>query len=461
MDTFGFHPPSLSHSPAQPHPADDAALAAAAAFAARPGSSSGAGPSTGFTQTLPPLHEHVSSESVPTATGAGAAPGRPTLVGFEQLTGEDPHVGPSRAAYGGGEGQDAAAAGAGAHSLGGGFRDPFPGSSSSSSAAAAAVNPYAQAPHAHSFFNPHPNVNMRNTRPMTAPSGPSYFNSPSYSAAPSAFYAPALQQQQHPQQQHTSANAASTYGALDLAPAPPPLVAPGSSHGHSTFQYSVDTSPNLDYDAFRARGFSLPDMAGAGASDPAGPDSASPTSSSTPFFYTPPSITPGSTLRTLQPAPPPPPPHADGYYPAVLDPAQALMPAPLAASTSAILPPASDLPPPPAAFLQQQRPQTGPTPSTRRGSTGGSGGGGGGSGAAGKQYNFVQQAGQSSKRPRRRFDEIERMYNCDYPGCTKAYGTLNHLNSHKTMQKHGPKSTPARASPRSSSRFCSPAQSTC
>ncbi|GAA5939772.1 hypothetical protein JCM3775_001620 [Rhodotorula graminis] len=442
MDTFAYHPPGLSLSPAQPHPhhlADDPATAAA--FAARPGSSSGAGPSTGFTQTLPPLQEHVSSESAGPAAagggGGGAAGGRPTLVGFEQLTGEEPPVASTRTVYG--EAPDGT--GAVAHSLGGGFRDPFPGSS-----AAAAVNPYAQAPHAHSFFNPHPNVNMRNTRPMTAPSGPSYFNSPSYSAAPSAFYAPALQQQQqhhHQHQQQTSANAASTYGALDLAPAPPPHVPPGSSggltssHSQATFQYSVDTSPNLDYDAFRARGFSLPDVGGVGASDPAGPDSASPSSSSTPFFYTPPSVAPGSALRTLQPAPPPPMAPADGYYPAVLDPAQALMPAPLTASTSAILPPSSDLPPPPASFLQQQRPQTGPTPSTRRGSTGGSGG------AAGKQYNFVQQAGQSNKRPRRRFDEIERMYNCDYPGCTKAYGTLNHLNSHKTMQKHGPKSTPA------------------
>ncbi|KWU41544.1 hypothetical protein RHOSPDRAFT_4806, partial [Rhodotorula sp. JG-1b] len=59
------------------------------------------------------------------------------------------------------------------------------------------------------------------------------------------------------------------------------------------------------------------------------------------------------------------------------------------------------------------------------------------------KYNFVTQPPQHTKRPRRRYDEIERMYNCDYPGCTKSYGTLNHLNSHKTMQKHGPKATPA------------------
>ena len=62
----------------------------------------------------------------------------------------------------------------------------------------------------------------------------------------------------------------------------------------------------------------------------------------------------------------------------------------------------------------------------------------------GRSRGFV--AGKANKRPRRRYDEIERLYTCDYPGCPKAYGTLNHLNSHKTMQKHGPKSTPARSS---------------
>lgn len=46
------------------------------------------------------------------------------------------------------------------------------------------------------------------------------------------------------------------------------------------------------------------------------------------------------------------------------------------------------------------------------------------------------------KRPRRKFEEIERIYHCNYPGCTKAYGTLNHLNAHVTMQKHGERRTP-------------------
>ncbi|CAD6908050.1 unnamed protein product [Tilletia controversa] len=46
------------------------------------------------------------------------------------------------------------------------------------------------------------------------------------------------------------------------------------------------------------------------------------------------------------------------------------------------------------------------------------------------------------KRPRRRYDEIERLYRCSWPGCTKSYGTLNHLNAHVAMQKHGAKRLP-------------------
>lgn len=49
---------------------------------------------------------------------------------------------------------------------------------------------------------------------------------------------------------------------------------------------------------------------------------------------------------------------------------------------------------------------------------------------------------QQHKRPRRRYEEIERMYKCGWQGCEKAYGTLNHLNAHVTMQSHGAKRTP-------------------
>jgi transcription factor CON7 len=60
-----------------------------------------------------------------------------------------------------------------------------------------------------------------------------------------------------------------------------------------------------------------------------------------------------------------------------------------------------------------------------------------------KVYSFVPIPGaQQHKRPRRRYEEIERMYKCGWQGCEKAYGTLNHLNAHVTMQSHGQKRTP-------------------
>ncbi|TYJ56131.1 hypothetical protein B9479_003117 [Cryptococcus floricola] len=63
------------------------------------------------------------------------------------------------------------------------------------------------------------------------------------------------------------------------------------------------------------------------------------------------------------------------------------------------------------------------------------GGGGGGGGSSG--------SGQPRKRPRRRYEEIERLYHCGWNGCEKSYGTLNHLNAHVMMQKHGEKRLPA------------------
>ncbi|KAL0577908.1 hypothetical protein V5O48_004072 [Marasmius crinis-equi] len=60
-----------------------------------------------------------------------------------------------------------------------------------------------------------------------------------------------------------------------------------------------------------------------------------------------------------------------------------------------------------------------------------------------KTYSFVALPGNAvKKRPRRRYDEIERLYQCSWPDCNKSYGTLNHLNAHVTMQKHGPKRSP-------------------
>ncbi|KAI9269789.1 hypothetical protein BY458DRAFT_436468 [Sporodiniella umbellata] len=64
--------------------------------------------------------------------------------------------------------------------------------------------------------------------------------------------------------------------------------------------------------------------------------------------------------------------------------------------------------------------------------------------SAEKIYSFVEIPGTNQKkRPRRRYDEIERLYHCNWPECNKAYGTLNHLNAHVSMQKHGPKRNPS------------------
>ncbi|KAJ6555747.1 hypothetical protein B0H10DRAFT_2241248 [Mycena sp. CBHHK59/15] len=60
-----------------------------------------------------------------------------------------------------------------------------------------------------------------------------------------------------------------------------------------------------------------------------------------------------------------------------------------------------------------------------------------------RTYSFVALPGNAvRKRPRRRYDEIERLYHCSWPECNKAYGTLNHLNAHVQMQKHGAKRSP-------------------
>ena len=60
------------------------------------------------------------------------------------------------------------------------------------------------------------------------------------------------------------------------------------------------------------------------------------------------------------------------------------------------------------------------------------------------ELTFVPLGGPTpKKRPRRRYDEIERLYTCGWNGCEKAYGTLNHLNAHVAMQKHGEKRLPS------------------
>ena len=77
----------------------------------------------------------------------------------------------------------------------------------------------------------------------------------------------------------------------------------------------------------------------------------------------------------------------------------------------------------------------------------------------GKTYSFVPLPGNNlKKRPRRRYDEIERLYQCSWGDCTKAYGTLNHLNAHVTMQKHGPKRNPNGAFPNNLKIYSPPDQ---
>jgi len=81
----------------------------------------------------------------------------------------------------------------------------------------------------------------------------------------------------------------------------------------------------------------------------------------------------------------------------------------------------------------------------------GAGNNGGGGNGSSDEYPPVYQTMESGhdgngsgkkKRARRRFDEIERMYNCSYGDCTKSYGCLNHLNAHVAAQKHGIKRLP-------------------
>ena len=60
-----------------------------------------------------------------------------------------------------------------------------------------------------------------------------------------------------------------------------------------------------------------------------------------------------------------------------------------------------------------------------------------------KVYSFVPISGaQQHRHPRRRYEEIERMYRCGWDGCESAYDTLNHLNAHVTIQTHSTKRTP-------------------
>lgn len=47
------------------------------------------------------------------------------------------------------------------------------------------------------------------------------------------------------------------------------------------------------------------------------------------------------------------------------------------------------------------------------------------------------------RRFRRRYNQIVRKYMCSFPGCTKSYGSLNHLNTHIVSKKHGQRKSKA------------------
>lgn len=58
-----------------------------------------------------------------------------------------------------------------------------------------------------------------------------------------------------------------------------------------------------------------------------------------------------------------------------------------------------------------------------------------------KAYQFIPHETQTlQRRPRRPYEEIDRPYGCN--NCPKAYGTLNHLNTHIKVKKHGDKRLP-------------------
>ncbi|KAJ1042186.1 hypothetical protein NDA10_000141 [Ustilago hordei] len=62
-----------------------------------------------------------------------------------------------------------------------------------------------------------------------------------------------------------------------------------------------------------------------------------------------------------------------------------------------------------------------------------------GSGGSGQDSLHGNSEGFRRIRRRRKSEEVERKYRCDYDGCDKAYGTLNHLNTHRATNDHGPR----------------------
>lgn len=396
MSEFAFHPPDLS-------PSSSFAQRGDYGQQQRPGSSSAYPPSSSN-------YQPATAGSV----GVAATEQQHDLNGFSRSPAPYEHLanGTSSEASRPGTAGDEAQRGTAGHQS----RGVSPGG-------AGAVQQHPPPFGGYSFNPQHPGqpgANIRNTRPMTAPSSVSapYFHG--------AMYSP-----------HSSNVPASYYpgnGHFDSYQQPHP----------SPFQYQVDSGVaglSHDGDSQRERGFSLPELVGIAPGVP-GVDGGLPddpryssggsegrgSPSSGPFLYA-----------------PPPRPFYDPSQP------QTILHDPFGGSNSR--PTTADSSRPTSSH--QLRPHPGHAPPIPHGPTSAyvsravkselhRDGAPPQQPGESKVYNFVASAGQTAKRPRRRYDEIERLYTCDYPGCQKAYGTLNHLNSHKTMQKHGPKSTPAR-----------------
>lgn len=65
-------------------------------------------------------------------------------------------------------------------------------------------------------------------------------------------------------------------------------------------------------------------------------------------------------------------------------------------------------------------------------------------GMAGASYESAADLeNKRGRRFRRRYNQILRKYNCSYPGCSKSYGSLNHLNTHIVTKKHGQRKSKA------------------
>lgn len=57
-------------------------------------------------------------------------------------------------------------------------------------------------------------------------------------------------------------------------------------------------------------------------------------------------------------------------------------------------------------------------------------------------HQHIPSTQPKKKRPRRKANEMERLYACNWKNCKNSYGTLNHLNAHITFKRHGPKRKP-------------------